>query len=82
MFKYNKFIISTLGFIYSGTVFADGFSFNNPDGMNIKVIDGPFNGFNGSIEKVNEEKRKLEVMVKIFGRKTPLELSYMQVEKI
>ena len=48
----------------------------------IKVIDGPFNGFNGSIEKVNQEKRKLEVMVKIFGRKTPLELSYMQVEKI
>ena len=48
----------------------------------IKVIDGPFNGFNGTIEKVNEEKRKLEVMVKIFGRKTPLELSYMQVEKV
>jgi transcriptional antiterminator NusG len=51
-------------------------------GENIKVIDGPFNGFTGSIEKVNEEKRKLEVMVKIFGRKTPLELSYMQVEKL
>ena len=51
-------------------------------GETIKVIDGPFNGFNGSIEKVNEEKRKLEVMVKIFGRKTPLELSYMQVEKV
>ena len=48
-------------------------------GETIKVIDGPFNGFNGNIEKVNEEKRKLEVMVKIFGRKTPLELSYMQV---
>ena len=51
-------------------------------GENIKVIDGPFNGFNGTIEKVNQEKRKLEVMLKIFGRKTPLELSYMQVEKI
>ena len=41
-------------------------------GENVKVIDGPFNGFTGSIEKVNEEKRKLEVMVKIFGRKTPI----------
>jgi|TARA_B110001450_G_scaffold103825_1_gene98326 transcriptional antiterminator NusG len=51
-------------------------------GETIKVIDGPFNGFNGSIENVNEEKRKLEVMVKIFGRKTPLELSFMQVEKV
>ena len=52
------------------------------EGENIKVVDGPFNGFTGSIENVNEEKRKLQVMVKIFGRKTPLELSYMQVEKL
>ena len=52
------------------------------EGENIKVIDGPFNGFTGAIEKINEDKRKLEVMVKIFGRKTPLELSYMQVEKL
>ena len=51
-------------------------------GENVKVIDGPFNGFDATIEKINEEKRKLEVMVKIFGRKTPLELSYMQVEKL
>ena len=51
-------------------------------GETVKVVDGPFNGFNGTIEKVNEEKRKLEVMVKIFGRKTPLELSFMQVEKV
>lgn len=51
-------------------------------GETVKVIDGPFNGFNGTIEKVNEEKRKLEVMVKIFGRRTPLELSFMQVEKV
>ena len=43
-------------------------------GETVKVIDGPFNGFDGTIEKVNEDKRKLEVMVKIFGRKTPLEL--------
>ena len=50
-------------------------------GETIKVIDGPFNGFNGTVEKINDEKRKLEVMVKIFGRKTPLELSYMQVQK-
>jgi transcription termination/antitermination protein NusG len=51
-------------------------------GETVKVVDGPFNGFNGTIEKINEEKRKLEVMVKIFGRKTPLELSFMQVEKV
>ena len=51
-------------------------------GETIKVIDGPFNGFNGTIEKINEDKRKLEVMVLIFGRKTPLELNFMQVEKI
>jgi len=51
-------------------------------GETVKVVDGPFNGFDGVIENINEEKRKLEVMVKIFGRKTPLELSYMQVEKI
>ncbi|MFC6102600.1 transcription termination/antitermination protein NusG [Olivibacter domesticus] len=50
-------------------------------GEAVKVTDGPFNGFSGEIEEVNEEKKKLKVMVKVFGRKTPLELNYMQVEK-
>lgn len=48
----------------------------------IKVTDGPFSGFEGVIEDINKEKRTLKVMVKIFGRNTPLELSYAQVEKI
>ena len=50
-------------------------------GENVKITFGPFNGFTGVIEEVNAEKKKLKVMVKVFGRKTPLELGYMQVEK-
>lgn len=50
-------------------------------GETIKIIDGPFNDFVGDIKEVNEEKKKLKVIVKIFGRGTEVELNFMQVEK-
>jgi transcriptional antiterminator NusG len=47
----------------------------------VKITDGPFNTFKGTIEEINEEKKKLKVVVMIFGRKTPVEVNFMQVEK-
>ena len=47
----------------------------------VKVTDGPFSGFNGEISEIMQDKHKLKVIVTVFGRKTPLELSFNQVDK-
>ena len=70
-----------LGNIDEMNEIGEGMSDPNIVGESVKVIDGPFNSFSGIVEEVNLEKKKMVVMVKIFGRKTPLELNFAQVEK-
>jgi transcriptional antiterminator NusG len=49
-------------------------------GDTVKIIDGPFNNFSGAVEEVSEEKMKIKVLVSIFGRKTPVEIDFVQAE--
>src|SRR5688572_30592267 len=62
----------------AGETIAEPFIINE----DVKIVEGPFNDFIGTIEEINNEKKKLKVIVKIFGRRTPVEVSFMQIQKI
>jgi len=75
-----KAILQKLGEIKTEKLLKPKVSFSV--GEVVRIIDGPFNSFTGNIDEVNTEKAKLRVMVGIFGRSTPVELDFLQVEKI
>lgn len=75
-----KVMLQTSGDSKSDIMIKQKYDFKN--GETVKIIDGPFNTFSGVIEAVDKEKGKLKVMVGIFGRSTPVELDFAQVEKI
>ena len=74
-------VMRILGKVDEFTEMGEGSELSFIVGETVVVNDGPFSSFSGIIEEVNEEKKKLKVMVKIFGRSTPVELGYMQVDK-
>lgn len=73
-------IITSLNDTKADVFVKEKFDFTH--GENVKIIDGPFSTFTGTIEEVNNERKKLKVMVGIFGRSTPVELDFSQVEKV
>lgn len=73
-------ILQKAGEIKSDSVIRPKQSFNV--GEQVRIVEGPFESFTGSIEEVNMEKGKLRVMVGIFGRSTPVEVNFLQVERI
>ncbi len=75
-----KGILQKTGELKSEKVLRPKQSFSN--GEHVKIIEGPFESFTGVIEEVNNEKTKLRVLVGIFGRSTPVEVDFLQVEKI
>jgi transcriptional antiterminator NusG len=70
-----------LGKVDESAAIEEFASVNFIKGETVRVIDGPFATFEGTVEEIHENTKKLSVMVKIFGRNTPLELNYAQVEK-
>jgi transcriptional antiterminator NusG len=75
-----KNILMKMGEIKSSDVIIPKVTFTY--GETVKVVDGPFTNFNGVVEEINHEKGKVKVTVEIFGRATPVELDFLQVEKI
>jgi len=75
-----RVILQKVGEIKTDKVLRPKQTFNS--GESVRIVDGPFDTFTGTIEEVNQEKGKLRVMVGIFGRSTPVEVDFFQVEKI